>query len=117
MLPRTDPRRLLVVLREGREVERLKYGGKTGAEEGEKIVTAMRELALAPFGSNEVKELSELSDLRVGRGLQGAIVVSKPIGEAMVVAILQPQPAPWLYCVRRILVSDIADSRSGFVSA
>ena len=90
--PNIDGTPLLVVLREGREVERLKYGGKTGAEEGEKIVTAMRELALAPFGSNEVKELSELSDLRVGRGLQGAIVVSKPIGEAMVVAILQPQP-------------------------
>ena len=81
----------LVVLREGREVERLKYGGQ-GALEGEKIITAMRELSLAPHGSNEVKELSELSDLRVGKGLQGAIVVSKPIGEAMVVAVLESPP-------------------------
>jgi thiol-disulfide isomerase/thioredoxin len=89
--PNIEGTPMLVVLREGREVERLKYGGQ-GALEGEKIITAMRELALAPHGSNEVKELSELSDLRVGKGLQGAIVVSKPIGEAMVVAVLESPP-------------------------
>lgn len=91
--PNIEGTPLLVVLREGREVERLKYGGQAGAVEGEKIITAMREIALAPHGSNEVKELSELSDLRIGRGLQGAIVVSKPIGEAMVVAVLEAPPA------------------------
>lgn len=89
--PNIEGTPLLIVLRDGREVERLKYGGK-GAHEGEKIINAMREIALAPHGSIEVKELAELTDLRVGRGLQGAIIVSKPIGDAMVVAVLESSP-------------------------
>ena len=82
---------LLVVFRDGREVERLSYGGKSAPEESEKIVLQMRELALAPAGSNEVKDMVELNNLRNGVGLQGAIVVSKPIGETMVMALLESE--------------------------
>ena len=82
---------LLVVFRDGREVERLSYGGKSAPEESEKIVLQMRELALAPAGSNEVQDMVELNNLRNGVGLQGAIVVSKPIGETMVMALLESE--------------------------
>eukprot|EP01050_Picozoa_sp_SAG11_P015034 SAG11_NODE_1911_length_4079_cov_1.842462_4_plen_331_part_00 len=77
----------LVVLREGREQDRLGYSGK-GADEVERIVQAMREQAFSPFGSHEVATNDELHELRSGLGLQGAIQASKPLGHALVFAVL-----------------------------